>query len=139
MGKYADEEWYKRLLAEYSAQYGDVPPPWVYVPTSHPWSIRWRMGKGETLLMVFHEWWEQQNYSEDQRIAYFRKWPPPPRWIPWMVLQIWDLEPPGPEMSPEFLPYYARLAELGFPSGTQEIQHDLDDEKWLIAESKGCA
>jgi hypothetical protein len=138
MGQYANAEWYHRRRAQYTAKYGAVPPPWVYAETSHPYSIRWRMGEGETLIMVFQEWWEQQAFSEEERLAYFRKWPPPPRWISWMADAIWDLEPPEDDDDIDYVPYYHRLAQLGF-TGIEDIERDLDDPKWLELESKGCA
>lgn len=134
MGEYADCDWYQERLARYTAQYGAVPPPWVFVEDSHPYSIGWRMGEGETLVMVFHEWWEQQNLSEAARVAYFRRWPPPPRWIPWMADAIWDLRPWETESEAgdefDYAPYYARLTALGF-AGVEDVDRDLDDEKWL--------
>jgi len=135
MGKYANEDWYRKCLADYTARYGAVPPPWVYAPTSHPYSIRWRMGGGETLLMVFWEWWEQQNWCEDERAAYFKKWPPPPRWIPWMADQIWDLNPWEGEGEFDYSAYFERLDQFGF-KGMEDVQRDLDDEQWLEAESR---
>jgi hypothetical protein len=133
MGKYAKAEWYLRHVAEHTAKFGAVPPPWVVVPTSHPYSIRWRMGSGETLLMVFQEWWEQQNWPEAERVEYFRRWPPPPRWIPWMTRHLWDLawEVPGAFSHDR---YYERVKKLGF-AGVEEIDRDLADEQWLRAES----
>ena len=80
------------MVAKLLDQHGDVPPPWIYVKNSHPCNIGWRMGDGETYIMVFGEWWEQQNKIEEQRIEYFRKWPAPPRWMIWMADLIWDLQ-----------------------------------------------
>jgi hypothetical protein len=138
MGKYADRQWYKRRLAEYTDEYGAVPPPWIHAENSHPYSVRWRMGHGETLLMVFDEWWEQQQWSEAERVAYFRKWPAPPRWIPWMADAIWDLRPWECEGEFDYTPYYKRLGQLGFV-GVGDIDRDLTDDKWLRMESEGCA
>src|SRR5436190_1963803 len=118
MGQFANAEWYKRRLADYAATYGAVPPPWVYAENSHPYSIRWRMGEGETLLLVFHEWWEQQHWSETERVTYFRQWPPP-RWIPWMADALWDLQPWEGEGEFDHAPHFARIRELGF-SGVDE-------------------
>jgi hypothetical protein len=129
MGQYADAEWYKDKVAQWVAQYGAIPPPWVFAENSHPYSMRWRMGEGETLVMVFGEWWEQDNKSEEQRIAYFRRWPPPPRWISWMADAIWDLEPWNSDEF-DYRPYFKKLSELGF-QGVEDYERDLDDEKWL--------
>jgi hypothetical protein len=133
MGQYAEKEWYRRRVAEYVAKYGAVPPPWVHAENSHPYSIRWRMGEGETLMMVFSEWWEQQSWEETERVAYFLKWPPPPCWIPWMADAIWDLEPWDSEGQFDYGPFFSRLTHLGF-CGVQDIETDLADEKWLKLE-----
>lgn len=79
-------------------------------------------------MMVFFEWWA--NFpTEAQRIAYFQKWPPPPRWYAWMSDFIWDLKPweAGGEFN--YQPYFDRLKNLGFPDGDR-YQADLDDEQW---------
>lgn len=130
MGEYADKDWYHGCLKNYREKYGDVPPPWVYATASHPYSMRWRMGDGETLIMVFFEWWEGENKSEADRIAYFKKWPPPPRWMAWMAETIWDFEPEDPEDESVYQPYFDRLKALGF-EGTDDFLKDLDDDKWL--------
>ncbi|MFL5329108.1 MAG: hypothetical protein ACJ8C4_09335 [Gemmataceae bacterium] len=134
MGKYADRQWYMERLSYYTAQYGAVPPPWVYADNSHPHSIRWRMGSGETMMMVFDEWWGQQNWSEPERVDYFRKWPPPPRWIPWMSVRIWNLHPWDCDGQFDYAPWYKRIAKLGF-AGVDDVERDLDDPKWLELES----
>lgn len=134
MGRYAEAEWYKERVAKYVDQYGAVPPPWVYAENSHPYSIRWRMGDGETLVMVFGEWWEQESKTEEERIEYFRKWPAPPRWMPWMADAIWNLEPWDCDGEFDYQPYFKKLTELGF-DGADDYERDLDDEKWLEMES----
>ena len=135
MGKYANAEWYRRRLAGYVARYGAVPPPWVYAEDSHPYSMQWRMGDGETLVMVFWEWWDQQGWPVPERVEYFRKWPPPPRWIPWMADAIWDLRPwEGGEF--DYGPYFGCLEQLGF-LGVADVDRDLDDPRWLELESGG--
>lgn len=93
LGQFAEKPWYKERVAALLEEFGAVPPPWVYEPDSHPYSMRWRMGDGETLIMVFTEWWDAEQKDFDKRVAYFRKWPPPPRWLPWMANILWDLEP----------------------------------------------
>ncbi len=60
------------------SQYGQVPPPWVVLPDTHPDDIGWRMGSGESHTQVFDFWWKNLNFDESQRIEYFRNWPPPP-------------------------------------------------------------
>jgi hypothetical protein len=84
--------------------------------------------------MVFNRWWDREkgNWDEAQRIEYFRRWPPPPRWLTWMIDVIWDLNPLESENPEEFdySLYFARTELLGF--GTQaEYEKDLDDPRWL--------
>jgi hypothetical protein len=134
MGQHAEAEWYKKRVTQWVAQYGAVPPPWVFAENSHPYSIRWRMGEGETLLMVFGEWWEQENKSETERIEYFQKWPAPPRWMPWMADVIWGLESEDYEGEFDYQPYFRKLTDLGF-QGADDYESDLDDEKWIEMES----
>ncbi len=80
--------------------------------------------------MVFGEWWDQQNKPEEERIAYFRKWPAPPRWLAWLVHVLWDLEPGESEEAFDYQPYFTRLTELGF-AGVADYETDLGDEKWV--------
>ncbi|MBZ5791175.1 hypothetical protein K8353_13760 [Burkholderia contaminans] len=129
MGQYADEDWYQHDVADYTAQYGTVPPPWIIAADSHPYSMRWRMGGGETFMMVFQEWWEQRAWQEHERVTYFLKWPPPPRWIPWMADVIWDLEPWAEEDEFDYTRYYAQLEQAGF-GGTADVEADMEDSRW---------
>lgn len=130
----SDIAWIEQRITELVTEYGAVPPPWVLFPDTHPYDIGWRMGAGESHLMVFSEWWARQKEQLDEahRVEYFRRWPPPPRWLTWLIDVIWDLQPwelEDPE-SFDYSPYFARTAELGF--GTQaEYQRDLEDPKWL--------
>ena len=125
-----------KRIQELVLEYGSIPPPWFMFPDTHPYEIGWRMGDGEFYVMVFSEWWEREKrgYDEAQRIEYFRKWPPPPRWLPWMIDVIWDIDPLEME-DPEtydYSPYFARTEQLGF--GTQaEYEADIDDPRWLEA------
>lgn len=129
----SETEWIERQIADLTSEYGAVPPPWFMFPDSHPYDIIWRMGAGEAHTMVFSAWWERQkeNLSEPQRIEFFRKWPPPPRWLTWMLDVIWDLHPwemEDPE-SFDYSSYFKRIEAMGF--GTQEeYERDLNDPKW---------
>ncbi len=125
-----------RLVAEYGA----VPPPWV-VYNEHPYNICWRMGGGESHIMVWWEWWPQQRFTEDQKIAYFRRWPPPPCWLRFLIEAIWDVDTSewdvdtsewdvGMSEEEEFTPYFKRTSELGF-GDQHDYQRDLNDPKWL--------
>ena len=44
------------------AEHGTVPPPWV-VFDEHPYTMRWRMGDGESHKLLWYAWWEQQAFS----------------------------------------------------------------------------
>lgn len=129
-----DGSWIEEEIAKFITEYGAVPPPWFIFPETHPYDLIWRMGAGESHLMVFGVWWEKQkeNLDETQRISYFRAWPPPPRWLTWMLDVIWDLNPlemEDPE-SFDYSPYFSRIEGLGF--GTQEdYERDLNDPKWI--------
>lgn len=129
MQRYTGEAWYLDHIAEMFEQYGDFPPPWVYVENSHPYSIGWRMGDGESHLMAFGEWWAQENKTLDQRIQYFRKWPPPPRWCAWMAEVIWDLHPWEGTEEFDYSPYFGQLKAMGF-DGTDEYLADLDNDTY---------
>ncbi len=129
----SESPWIENRIAGLVAEYGAVPPPWVMLPDTHPYDIGWRMGAGESHLMVFSAWWAQQKekLDEPQWIEYFRRWPPPARWLTWMIDVIWGLqigELEDPE-SFDYSPYFARTEELGF--GTQaEFERDMDDPRW---------
>lgn len=130
----SESEWIETQIAQLVESYSSVPPPWFMFSDMHPYDIGWRMGAGESHLMVFHVWWEQEKkkLDEAQRIEYFRLWPPPPRWLTWMIDVIWDLDPFEMEDPEEFdyTPYFARTEMLGF--GNQaEYEKDIDDPQWL--------
>lgn len=57
----------------------ELPPPWAKHPEI-PWgSIGWRMGYGESWLMRWGEWLEQQPRDREWRAAYLRRHPAAPR------------------------------------------------------------
>lgn len=85
MGKYGNSEWYLKSSKKLIEKYGDIPPPWVYASNFHPLSMGWRMGGGETHMMILHEWLEQKNLSFGERISYLKKYPFPPRWCEWVI------------------------------------------------------
>lgn len=130
MKKHFNDQWYVDYLADMLAKYGDFPPPWIYIENSHPYSMEWRVGSGESYIIAFGEWWEQQDKSFDQRINYFRKWPAPPRWCGWMAEVIWDLEPWESDDEFDYSTYFAKLKNLGF-QGTDDYESDLNDDKWV--------
>lgn len=120
-------------IARLTAKYGAVPPPWVAFPNTHPYDICWRMGAGESHVMLWAKWWGEQRYDEGGRIEYFRRWPPPSRWLGWMIYAIWDVdvEPSGgDDNDAERSRYFGRAEDLGFGS-LSDYERDLDDPKWL--------
>jgi hypothetical protein len=125
------EEWQQSEVRKFQAEYGAVPPPWVIFQDEHPYSICWRMGAGQSHVMMWSAWWEGQNYDEAQRIAYFQKWPPPPCWLEWMIDAIWDLRPWESEDDFDYTPYFARVESLGFGS-KEDFESDMNDPKWLV-------
>ncbi len=94
-------------------KYGDVPPPWVYYPDVHPVSIGWRMGSGEGHLMVLGEWFDEQNFNFEERLAYLKKYPAPARWYEWIVQFLYNINYPD-TMKIEYSTYFEKLKELGF-------------------------
>ncbi|MEJ1238002.1 hypothetical protein WBG78_07735 [Chryseolinea sp. T2] len=128
MESYKHEDWFKKELQKYIDKYSLVPPPWVFDPESHPYSIRWRMGGGETFIMVLGGWAEDVLKTESVKIEYLKKYPPPPRWMAWAADFIWDLDPWETDDF-DYTPYFEKLKSIGF-KGTSEYLSDLDDEKW---------
>lgn len=120
----------KRNIEELVGRYGAVPPPWIYAENTHPMSIMWRMGGGESHIMVFGQWWKQSQMDEAERIAYFKKWPPPPRWMEWTAHAIWNLKPWEHEGTFDYAPYFAKLEAAGF-EGVADFEADFNDDKWL--------
>jgi hypothetical protein len=120
------QAWMSAEIERLVAEYGTVPPPWV-VYNEHPYSICWRMGGGESHIMVWWEWWPQQGFTGDQKIAYLRRWPPPPCWLAFLIEAIWDVDTSEDE---QLMPYFKRTSELGF-GDQDDYQRDLNDPKWL--------
>jgi hypothetical protein len=103
----------------------------------HPYSICWRMGAGEEHIMAWGQWWHSQNFDEEQRIAYFRNWKPPARWLDWMIDAIWEIRPQESGDDFDYSPYFSRIEKLGFGS-KEDYEKDLEDPKWLEFEGGGA-
>lgn len=123
----AQDIFYQKELSKYLNDQGEIAPPWVFSAMSHPYSIQWRMGAGESYLMIYTTWFEKQFETEAARVGFFKRYPPPPRWLGWVADSIWDLEPMEEDF--DYTPYLEQLASLGF-AGTALYQTDLDDEQW---------
>lgn len=131
----------QRLVKEHGA----VPPPYVVYPTIHPIEIFWRMGHGESYKYFFSDWLQKENMTEEARIEYFRKFPPPPLWLTWTADCIWRIAERAEEegededeteefsLDPyefDYWVYFRRMAALGF--GTEldckRAWDEVDDE-----------
>ncbi len=124
MGDYANSEWYLEASKAFIEKYGDIPPPWVYAPDLHPYSIGWRMGGGESHIMVLSEWLDHQKMDFNQRLQYLKKYPAPPRWYEWIVDFLWDIY--ISEMEPsEKAEHFKKLEELGFEN-TADFEKDMN-------------
>lgn len=117
MGEYAEAEWYRRELTRLVDEYGEVPPPWVYLPDEHPYSGAWRMGSGETLEMVLGEW--SSDFAFDERVAYLHRHPTRPRWYEWMTGFLWGEDAIDDDT------VFDRLRALGFER-VDEVEEDLE-------------
>jgi hypothetical protein len=109
------------------AEHGTVPPPWV-VYFEHPYNICWRMGGGQGHMLLWWAWWEEQGFTEEQKVAYFHPWPPPHCWLAFLIQAVWGVD--IFEEQDKIGPYFERTAALGFGSH-QEYERDLADPKWL--------
>lgn len=127
MGQYSEKEWYKRELNKYLKEYGEVPPPWIFDLHIHPYSIGWRMGGGETFMMVFCEWFPVVRKTERERLDYFKKYNPPPRWLGFVARSVWDIQN-WTEPGFSYDPYFQKLKEAGFVE-VDDYQKDLDEDK----------
>lgn len=126
-------EYLAKKINELIEKYGEVPPHWIFRPDSHPYSIIWRYGSGDEFCDCLYIWFEENCKTTEERINYFKKHSPPPRWLASVVDTIWDLEGWNEEFF-DYTPYFKKLEELGF-TGTSEYESDLDDQKWLDKEN----
>lgn len=132
----AQQEWFQQFVQQHELAYACVPPPWEAIPDSHPSNIRWRMGYGESLLMVFPVWLRKYFPSEESRVAFFWKHPPPPRWLTYLVGSIFDDPGIDDTLDGEYdelwfvrSAFPDKLKALGF-KGVDGYQADYEDPKW---------
>ena len=128
MNEFIESEFIENEVKKNIDKYGDVPPPWSFRPQSHPYSFQWRMGAGETYIMVYSAWLNKYCTSRDELIKFFNKYPPPPRWLGNVACTIWNLEPM--EESFDYSEYFIQLKKFGI-EGTENYIEDLSNEKWL--------
>jgi hypothetical protein len=119
------KEWMRKGIDELAAEYGTVPPPWT-IYREHPYSMRWRMGSGEAHLELWWNWWAQENFTEDRKIEYFRRFPPH-CWLAFLIEAIWEIDVSSEKEN--LAPYFERTNALGFGSRA-DYEQDLDDPKW---------
>ncbi|MCS6864852.1 MAG: hypothetical protein RMJ56_09570 [Gemmataceae bacterium] len=119
--------WMREEVATLVTKHGTVPPPWMAFP-EHPYSLCWRMGGGEAYLELWWAWWKQQQFTEEQKVAYFRRWPPPYCWLEFLIEAVWGIDTCAEKDN--LGPYFERTAALGFGS-QQDYERDLEDPKWL--------
>lgn len=124
------DPWIVLEIERLTASHGTVPPPWIVAPDEHPYSAYWRMGSGESHIMVWGAWWATQGMDAAARISYFRQFPPQPRWLEWMVDAIWDVPYSEDDDGETFdrAPFFAEAEALGFGS-RQDYERDLDDPR----------
>jgi hypothetical protein len=120
----------ERVTALTTAHGGTIPPPFWAIKNVLPMSICWRMGGGEDYSHLWWKWWSLQRFTEEEKIAFFRQWPPPHAWLEWMVEAVWgDLPVFSVERTAAAAPFFERTAALGFGS-KKDYETDLDDPKW---------
>jgi hypothetical protein len=106
----AGDEHYERLLRKSIAaelsQHGTLLPPWLKYPDVHRYSIFWRMGVGESYIIMFRAW--AKGRSREAWIAYLQPYVPLP--LPWVDWAAALVDPDGDD-DPER--GAARLAEAG--------------------------
>lgn len=125
--------WRQREVDALVAEYGAMPPPWA-VYDEHPSDGFWRQGGGESLKLLWSGWWERQGFGEGERLAYFRQWPVPPRWLPFLIEAVWGVWALADRAAAA--PYFERTAALGF-GGRAEFDRDWNDPRWLRRERPG--
>jgi hypothetical protein len=124
MGKYKNREWYIQLRDEQLEKFGDVSPPWICCSNYHPYSMGWRMGTGETHIMVLNEWLDEKKFNFDERLNYLKKYPAPPRWYAWIISFLLEIDTIEFEEE-DYFPYLEKLKALGFKK-TDEFIEDLE-------------
>ncbi len=87
------------------------------------------MGGGESYMMAFAHWREGKQFDEATRIAYFRKYPPPARWLEWVIESIWGVQNLEQDDVTVYTPYFDRVEALGFGSKA-DFERDANDPKW---------
>ena len=117
--------WRQRDVDALVTRYGAMPPPWV-VHDEHPADGFWRQGGGEDLKSLWLDWWQRQGFGEDERVAYFRRWPVPARWLAFVIDAVWGVWVLGDGAASAA--YFERTAALGF-GGLAEFERDWSNPR----------
>jgi hypothetical protein len=59
-----DDEILDAIMATEVAEHRAIRPPWVAFPGVHPFDIAWRMGAGETHLLLWWHWSQGRTRAE---------------------------------------------------------------------------
>ncbi|MDC0670095.1 hypothetical protein [Nannocystis radixulma] len=82
----------EQAIAAELDEHGDLAPPWARCPEIPCGSIGWRMGHGESWMVLWGEWLARQPRDREWRAAYLRRHPQAPRsWSDW-VLRVLAVE-----------------------------------------------
>lgn len=79
----AREQWIEAAIAKELAERKDLLPPWLKYPDIPNFSIGWRMGGGESYIMMWQSW--AKKLDQNQLLAYFAQYQPiPVDWLTWV-------------------------------------------------------
>jgi hypothetical protein len=123
---------YASRIARIAARFGEVPPLWAWYPRVHPYDIHWRMGGGEDYRYLFWAWVDSRVWTTQDRIAFIRRWSPPPSWLEWSAWFLWpdEFSDEIGEVSEE---QFARLEALGLGSQRDCIRcMDVDADSYPL-------
>jgi hypothetical protein len=88
-----DERRAARLAAAVAEQGGELEPPWARFPWISRYSIGWRMGSGESYMVLWSDFVDERIETTDEALEYLRRHPPAPRtWADWIAHWLGQLE-----------------------------------------------
>jgi hypothetical protein len=73
------KDWLQAAIDEELSNNNPLLPPWIRHPELERGSLGWRMGYGESYMMVWWKWIEQ--FNQDELLEYFKQQIPIP--LPW--------------------------------------------------------
>ncbi|MGI0117907.1 hypothetical protein [Zooshikella sp. RANM57] len=124
-------DWKKKFMDETVEEFGYMPAPWVYQPNCHPYSIGWRMGRGESYMMYIFDWLSSQSWSTRETAEYFIKQNPPAAWLLWIYEVLFPVEESDYDKPEEdrIESYRQKLEDLGFKN-ISNFSEDFNSNKW---------